>query len=338
MREQNTGSYKWTDKDLSWYRYEVDFNRVLWWEKNEGYSAQEEETGIIENHSLLWSVKEKGKPQLATGPVLWEILRRHPDIPVLRARIRSYEKKNGKGSYERDLNPWHERGPDFFRLLLTYGNDSWPVISASIRELIKIGMKAFLKSELNMPTGKRIGGPYLIDYPALQVWPNYSATLMSIFEDQEDFDLDGLLLGEIKKKIEMRGEKLVVMSIDPDMTRTDFKELVYDEAERQVFGESVRDVSWKKSHERVKEKAEKIDLGGERRRLTIEEIEEVKASVAKEEEVRETTEKKASRSKRKTFNITQEKLRHLSKLDLGYEVTPDIRKNVNAMFADFSLL
>lgn len=335
---QKSKPKRWTDEELTRYRDSDEFEKNPWWEKRNDDGSLKKDT-VDKDHKLLKMKLGKSGQQLEPAPVLWEILRRHPDLIEFRKKIRLYDMEYKEGNYVKDLIHWQDRSPIFLRQLLFKSHKPWPAINSRSREVIKLFLRQFLKSELNMPTGKKLHRPFVIDYPSLPAHLQNSGTMLPYFEAFGEKELEGLPLTKIREKVEKNGEKLVVMSVDPEMNRAEFRQMVIHEAERMVFGESSRDVAWEKDEERVNEMALKLAKNKRHEdRISEKDVEEAKLIIAEEIGAKEEKRLELKASKRNTLNITDSKLRHLAKLDRGVDFDPDFRKNVNNMFADFSLL
>ena len=67
---------RFTKKQLEWYRSIKDFDRTPWWlPKIRGQK--------LDHAELFWrqeNLSKSNRPSYAPEPVLWEILRRHPDL------------------------------------------------------------------------------------------------------------------------------------------------------------------------------------------------------------------------------------------------------------------
>jgi hypothetical protein len=153
---------RFTKKQLEWYRSIKDFDTTPWWlPKIKGQK--------LDHPELFWAQKKLAKSNrhsFASEPVLWEILRRHPDLgpesswKAERKNLREAEKT---GVFSLPIHPLTFE-TQITLVLHRLGHKTWPSLEEKERLEFRRNLGAFLRlGEFNRSRERVASDPIVAD-------------------------------------------------------------------------------------------------------------------------------------------------------------------------------
>ena len=153
---------RFTKKQLEWYRSIKDFDRTPWWlPKIRGQK--------LDHPELFWrqeNLSKSNRPSYAPEPVLWEILRRHPDLgpesswKAQRKYLREAEKT---GVFSLPIHPLTFE-TQITLVLHRLGHKTWPSLEEKERLEFRRNLGAFLRlGEFNRSRERVVSDPLVAD-------------------------------------------------------------------------------------------------------------------------------------------------------------------------------
>ena len=305
----------WSDDALRSYHLDPQFEKLPWWQKKDA-EGNFERNSFDEANDVLVIPSKKGKVKLRPEPLLWEILRRHPHLPLLRQKISPLycdDSSDPNRRFEAE-NFYHDRwngaGGYSMLLLSAAGAKTWLSLSPKHRSQFSRGLHQFFQNSKNLPTNKTLT---IARPPAIatdNIRTAEAARAHYIWQGPVE-DLTQLKISELAERLKQQGLLFLPLEIDPNMSRDEIRNGVLDLLDEFLDGSSRREPT------RARIIANFIERG---------------------EILPNEKGKGAPPRPRSTFNLTQGKYQTLEILDSTDPLKPVARKNAKTMFADFSLV
>jgi len=153
---------RFTREQLIWYRGIRGFDTTPWW-------LPEKRGHKLDHPELFWRQENRGKSDrrsYAPEPVLWEILRRHPDLgpePSWKAQRKHLSEANQTGGLSLPVHPLTLQ-TQITLVLHRLGHRSWPSLKDEERREFRRNLGAFLRlSEFNESHERVVSDPIVAD-------------------------------------------------------------------------------------------------------------------------------------------------------------------------------
>ena len=299
----------WSEKQLRWFADDENFDADPWWEEVDEDGNRKKKTVDMGNPELT-VLQEGARRKLRPEPFLWELLRRHPELPLLKKKFGclsdTEEHDQCKELKQAWCLRWQDKGANSVGALLKFGETSWAKLGAE-QYAFKSGLQKFCETEENFESGKSFD----YSYPVLVVAPHLpkiSDELALRIGFGAPFHSDSISFAEESEL--KKGRKLFLLSIDPTASRKVLKTDVWAEVESWLDGKSKRENPWWVWADK-KSRLEKKDAGSSRESKYVKQSGIIRA--------------------------TEKKLIGLEMLSLSEKLSFNHRRSISDAFSDFRL-
>lgn len=159
------GTRVWTETELRWYLDDPTYKTDAWWKPS---GPGSEGISYDDKNEMLVVVTRSGKSPrtgIRQEPILWEILRRHPDLPAIRAEFQAAAVLpspilviRSNASTPIITSPWDGRGREVIVMLVSEGHRTWVGLDDELRERFSAALPEFIAADENFPSGVRPRG------------------------------------------------------------------------------------------------------------------------------------------------------------------------------------
>lgn len=205
---------EWSVEDFRWYQRVGEYSLVHWWCQERDHA---EMVSADTENALLARKARSGRMEFRTEAILWEVLRRHPDLRPLRERFHMLWSLLPSGVTRREFNvgvskllgAWHGRGFSLLDRLVRDGHRDWSSLDEPMRVQIEGAVREYAAEPENFPTGRRLRGYGSVNVASIQSLPG------PFGEDPPPYILpQDRSVREYQKHAARRGKRLALLEFD----------------------------------------------------------------------------------------------------------------------------
>lgn len=204
----------WSIDDLRWYHRVAEYSLTPWWRSETDSSNGK---GADRENPFVAAKVRSGRNEFKIEAILWEVLRRHPDLRSLRERYLQYWSLLQTGLTRREftiaistlLGSWHGRGFRLLERLIRDGHHDWVSLAEPMRIQIQNAVQEYGADPENFPTGKRLRGYGSVNVASIQSLPGHFGEEPPPFILPQDRSVR-----EYQKHAARRGKRLALLEFD----------------------------------------------------------------------------------------------------------------------------